>query len=259
MLAEARQRAILRHLGDAGAVRVAQLSETLSVTEETIRRDLDKLARDGRVMRTHGGAVLPQSESRDLPFVVRETANLEAKQEIARLALRFVGPNDVIALDASSTVHQLAQILIDKPITVVTNALPATVVLAGRPHIRLVSTGGFLDHGSSSWTGRIAEQALQKLNINTLFLSSAGLDLTRGLSEVDDDQRSMKRHMLDLAERVVLMVDFSKLGVRGAVQLADQSEVDLVLTDARADERFVAALRRSGVNVQQWGDDSAGV
>jgi DeoR/GlpR family transcriptional regulator of sugar metabolism len=253
MLARQRHREILTRLADIGAVRVAELADSLGVTEETIRRDLDKLGGEGKLVRTHGGALPIRQQSQDLPFSVRSSAHHAEKESIARFALRHISAHDVIALDASSTVHELARVLPDMPLTVVTNALPATAVLMTRSNIRVFSTGGFLDTPSRSWVGSFAEQSLERVNINKLFLSSKGLDLARGLSEVDDAQARVKRRMMDLAEEKYLLIDHSKFGARSAVYLSQVNDVDVLLTDSGADTALLEEIRRVGVRIETVG------
>jgi len=250
MLPEQRHREILGRLATTGAVRVADLARALGVAEETIRRDLERLSQEGWLVRTHGGALPNRDVSRDDPFEVRSGAQHEQKKAIARQALRHVSEGDVIALDASSTVHELARILPDTPLTVVTNALPASAVLLPRANIRVLSTGGFLDNASRSWLGWLAEHALERVNINKFFMSSKGVDPTRGLSEVDDAQARVKRRMMELADQIYLLADSSKLGGRAAVFLADIHEVDVLITDGGADPATLESLAAAGVKVE---------
>lgn len=250
MLAEQRQHEILATLSSAGAVRVTELAKTLGVTEETIRRDLEKLDRAGRLLRTHGGALPAARGMLDVPFHVRRSAQHAAKASIARVALQHVVENDVIAVDASSTAHELALILPNIPLTVVTNALPAAAVLLPRENISVFCTGGFLHGPSRSWVGSAAEEAFTGININKLFLSTIGLDAQRGLSELDEPQARVKRRMIDLAQEVILLIDRTKLGRRAAVHLADLSAVDRVISDADADHELLRRLRDEGVPVE---------
>ncbi len=248
MLASQRHQAILARLSQTGGARVTELAQALGVTEETVRRDLERLQHEGKLLRTHGGAV--PATSLDLPFEVRHTAQVEQKQRIARRALAHLAEGDVIALDASSTVYELAQIIPDMPLTVVTNSLPASGVLLGHPRVRVISTGGSLDPGSRSWLGSLAEHALDRLSVNKFFLSVKGLDLELGLSEVDDQQARIKRRMMELAQRRFLLVDGSKFGTRSVVRMGRIDEVEMVITDAGAPAEFVTQLRAGGRRVE---------
>jgi DeoR/GlpR family transcriptional regulator of sugar metabolism len=246
MLAGQRQSEILSRMEGSGGARVSALAQALCVTQETIRRDMQKLERQRKLIRIHGGAIPIREEQRDLPFDVRKTANLEAKRALAARALQEIGEGDVVALDASSTAYELARALPDMPLTVVTNSVSVSVTLMTCSHIRVVSTGGILEVGSRSYVGSLAEAALQRLNVNKLFLSSKGIDPRRGLSETTDEQARVKRRMMDVSEQVFLLADHSKFGVRSAVFFADTLEANVVITDGQADSAVVAAVRETG-------------
>jgi len=234
MLAAERHLEILARIARRGSVRVVELAGSLDVAEETIRRDLEKLDRDGRLLRTHGGALRLANGTEELPFTVRTVTRQKQKRAIAALAVKQIVPGDVIALDASSTVNELAQLIPDMPLTVVTNSLTAIASLQGRPQIRVVGTGGILDAPSRSFVGTLAEKALEQFNMNRLFFSSKGVDLARGLSVVDDNHAGIKRRMIELSTQVCLLVDSSKFGVSSVEFFAGLDEVDILFTDGAA-------------------------
>lgn len=250
MLAKQRRRDILIRLERVGGVRVASLAKTLQVTEETIRRDLERLDADGRLLRTHGGAVPIRDSRRNPSFDTRRVTKLEEKAAIARCAVKWIVEGDVIGLDVSSTTHELAQIIPDIPLTVVTNSIPVVLALMSHANVRLVSTGGDFDDQAWSFTGALAEQALSRFNINKLFLSSKGVDLARGLSDATDNQARVKRAMMDIAEETHLLADHSKFGVRSVVFFAELSEIDLVITDAGVEPTVLDQLSRAGVKAR---------
>lgn len=250
LLAGQRHERILEMLETNGGVRVAQLAVELGVTEETIRRDLEKLDQAGKLVRIHGGAVPLTGLSRDLPFDVRQSENLALKELIAKRALVYVSEGDVIAMDASSTVFELARTLPDIPLTVVTNSLAVTLHFWGRNHTSVLSTGGQLDSTSRSWLGSFAEDFLNRVNINKFFLSSVGIDLNRGLSEIDDAQARVKRRFMDAAEEVVLLADHSKVGRKSTVSLAPMQEVTHVITDAGVRPELVREISALGPTIE---------
>ncbi|MEW6250119.1 MAG: DeoR/GlpR family DNA-binding transcription regulator [Planctomycetota bacterium] len=255
MLAQQRQSQILARLSDAGGVRVADLARTLEVSEETIRRDLEQLGRTGRLVRTHGGAVPVPEERRDPPFDVRQTAHHAEKRAIALAAVRHVADGDVLALDASSTAYELACVLPDLPVTVITNSVPTSAALVGRRNVRVICTGGVLENRTRSFLGSLAEDALKRFNITKLFLSAKGIDPARGLSEVADEQARYKRCLLDLAAQAYLLLDHTKLGVRSVVFFAPVTEVNLLITDAAADAGVLRELHERGLQTQIAGED----
>ena len=257
MLARQRQREILNRLRVTGSVRVADLARRLHVTEETIRRDLEKLEAAGKLVRAHGGALPLEAGDHELPFDVRKTANLTAKRSIAAAAARFVADGDVIALDASTTAHELARSLPDFAITVVTNSLVIASSLAGRSRIRAFCTGGALDRLSLSLVGSLAEDSLNRFHIAKAFLSCKGFDPARGLSVASDEHARMKRRMLDVADKTYLLADHSKFGVSSVVIFANLTDIDCLITDGRTDDGLLETIRLAGVAVERAGGDGA--
>ncbi|MEW6742380.1 MAG: DeoR/GlpR family DNA-binding transcription regulator [Planctomycetota bacterium] len=253
MLAPERHRAILERLAKAGALRVSAIAAHLGVTEETVRRDLGRLACEGRLLRTHGGAVALSDDRRDLPFAVRQAAHHDAKVRIARQALEHVREGDVIGLDASSTAHEVARLLPDIPVTVVCNALLAVLTLLNRRRVRVIATGGTVDPPSRSLVGSFAERTLEQINLRRVFLSSKGVDFARGLSELDAAQARIKSRMMAVAEEIILLVDHSKFGVRSVVFFGDVKDVDIVITDAGAPREVMVELEKLGIKAERAG------
>ena len=250
MLAQERQREILNRVLAGGSVRVAQLARELNVTEETIRRDLERLDQEGRLIRIHGGALPPEKDRRDLPFVVRETVNLNAKRSIALCAVRHVADGDVIALDASSTAREMARLIPDIPLTVITNSIAVVAELVDRIRVRVISTGGVLDAPSLSYIGPLAEQALSRFHIRKLFLSCQGVDFERGLSVTADEHAGIKHRMMELAETTILLVDQSKFGVRAVEFFGPLADIDMVITDAGINLETKEKLEAHGLAVE---------
>ncbi len=249
LLARERHRQIISRLQLAGSVRVSALAAELNVTEETIRRDLEKLDREGKLVRIHGGAVTVETDRRDLPFDVREAVNLDKKRAIAARAVRYINEGDVIALDASSTARELAREIPDVALTVVTNSVAVAGVLAHRARVRVVATGGILDAPSLSYVGSMAEEAVARYHIRKLFLSSQGVDLERGLSVTADEHARIKRRMIDLAETSYLLADSSKFGCKAVEFFARLDEFSRIVTDTGIDAVMLETMRERGLSV----------
>ncbi|HMP74903.1 MAG TPA: DeoR/GlpR family DNA-binding transcription regulator [Kiritimatiellia bacterium] len=247
MLALERQREIIALLAARGSARVAELAERFDVTEETIRRDLDKLEQDGRLTRSHGGAVA--QEQRETPHWQREYVNTVEKEAIVREAVKLISEGDTLILDASSTSWFLAKRLPEIPLTVITNALHVSLVLAERQHCRLISTGGTLVPTSMSFVGSEAQLALRRYHAGRLFVSCRGLDLQRGASDMSEEQAMVRRVMMEISDKRYLMIDSSKLGIRALSILAPASAFSRLITDDRAPEAFCRALEDQGVPV----------
>lgn len=182
MLAIERRNAILSKLYLDGKVIVSALSQEFDVTEETIRRDLDKLDKEGLVKKSYGGAVLVQNFSTDLPHSVRKKANVEAKQKIAEKISTLFQDGDCIMLDASSTALLLLNYIRNlKNITLITNSVEALIELSDKDDWNVFSTGGKLKKGSLSLVGPSAEKTIRSFHVDYAVCSSKGLDITRGI------------------------------------------------------------------------------
>jgi DeoR/GlpR family transcriptional regulator of sugar metabolism len=249
MLAVERHRRILELVNLQGSVRTAEVAQSLEVTEETVRRDFEKLEAEGQLARAHGGAVRLEASRRDLPLSSREGEQVAEKQKIAALALRCIGPGETVLMDASSTVFQLVRQLPDMPLTVLTPALKVAVELSARTSIQVVMLGGILNPRSLSCQGPLVEQALECYHVQKAFLSCRGVDLERGLSEANDEQARLKRRMIALADKIHLLADHSKLGLRSSFFFAKTEELDVLLTDRDPGPEMRTALQACGTQI----------
>lgn len=242
MLAVERQRQLLDLLHRNGSVRTADVARTLQVTEETVRRDFEKLEIDGALVRSHGGAVRVEIPRREFSVSERARQNAPGKARIARAALRHVVPGQTLFLDASTTVQHLARLLADQPVTVLTNSLQIATLLAPNAAIRVVLLGGELLASSLSCAGWAAEQAAELYRIDAAFVSCRGIDSERGLSEAAEEQARLKRHVLERAESVHLLADVSKAGVASSYFFASCSIIDTWIVDATPPRAFKPAF-----------------
>src|SRR5690554_4050475 len=150
MLVAERWQRIVQLVNERGSIRVTELSELCDVTEETIRRDLDRLESEGKLLRSHGGAISVQEIQAETPYFERETMNAEQKHHIARVAVDGVVDHDRIILDASTTAWYMAQHLPNRPLVVITNSLKVAIELSTKDKIQVISTGGQLSPRSLS-------------------------------------------------------------------------------------------------------------
>lgn len=243
MLVAERYEKIVRLVNERGSIRVSELAELCEVTEETIRRDLDKLEQAGRLRRSHGGAVSVQDQPSEVPYAEREVTQIREKQAIAREAVKQVKPRDRILLDASSSAWYLAAALPDMPLTVLTNSIKVSLELAGKERIEVVCTGGILSNRSLSYVGPLAEQALEQYYVNKAFISCKGVHLERGISESNELQARLKHRMIGMADEVILLADSSKLGVQDFAQVTGLQRVHSLITDLGADSGYLRELK----------------
>ncbi len=251
MLVAERYEKIVSLVNERGSIRVSELSELCQVTEETIRRDLDRLEQSGRLRRSHGGAVsvkdMPQHP--EIPYALREITHADEKKRIALEAIKRIQPKDRILLDASSTAWYMASDLPDIPLTVLTNSIKVATELSNKEKIEVISTGGILAQRSLSFVGPLAERSLDAYHVDKVFLSCKGVHLDRGISESNELQARIKERMIGMADEVVLLADSSKFGVQAFTHVADLAEVDVIITDRRISKETVDVLEDRGITV----------
>mgnify|MGYP003584103505 CR=1 FL=1 len=253
MLALERHRWVLDHLNARGSVRTSEVSEALGVTEETVRRDFEKLEVEGMLMRSHGGAVRLESNRRESPLQERAGENIVAKQAIARAALVRIKTGQTVYFDASTTVLQLALLVPDQPLTVVTNGLQIAMALAERSEIDCVLLGGVLKSNSMSTGGWAAEKALEIYHLDAAFLSCRGVDPERGFSDAGEVHARLKHAVMDRSDKVVLLADRSKSGLASSYFFAKPSDIDLWITDAALPPQIAQVVAAQGLRVEVAG------
>ncbi|MBD2867489.1 DeoR/GlpR family DNA-binding transcription regulator [Paenibacillus arenilitoris] len=249
MLVAERYDKIVQLVNERGSIRVTELSELCQVTEETIRRDLDRLEQAGRLRRSHGGAVSVKDQQPEIPYFEREVTRAEEKKRIAEEAVKLIRPKDRILLDASSTAWYMAASMPDIPLTVLTNSIKVAMELSGKEKIEVISTGGILASRSLSYVGPLAERSLDAYHVDKAFFSCKGVHLERGISESNELQARIKHKMVGMADQVILLADSSKFGVQAFTHVADLSDVDAIVTDGRLPGELLAQLREMQIDV----------
>ena len=249
MLVAERHREIVSVVDKKSSIRVTELAKMFGVTEETIRRDLEKLEAQGKLLRSHGGAVSVKNIEVETPFSERQIAQVEEKKAIAREAVKRVKEGDVILLDASTTAWQIAQLLPDMNVTVLTNAIKVAVELSTRTHVRVISTGGTLSPLSLSFVGPLAERSLEAYHANKVFFSCKGVDVQTGISDSNEWQALLKKRMLDIADERYLLVEHSKFGVKALAVFGQLHQIGEVITDDKVSTDIVNELKGMDISV----------
>ena len=231
MLPAERKRTVVQLVTEQDGCSVARLADELEFSKATIRRDLQDLAAEGRIERSHGGAVPVSSVGRERSYDQREVDHLDAKQAIATRASEEIRDGHVVCFDAGTTTTEVARAAPDSGFVGVANMPELALELAdGGVDVKL--TGGTMRPRSHAMVGPTAESFLDRRNFDLLFLGTNGITADTGLSTPDEDEAAVKRRMVDNANRVVLVADHTKFGERSFVSVADSDEIDLFVTDA---------------------------
>lgn len=249
MLVAERYDKIVQLVNERSSIRVSELSELCGVTEETIRRDLDKLEQQGKLRRSHGGAVSIKEIQAETPYTEREIIHQKEKKLIAAAAVKLIEPYDRIALDASSSAWYMASILPDIPLTVITNSIKVAVELSSKEKIQVISSGGLLAARSLSYVGPMAERSLEPYYVDKAFISCKGVHLERGISESNELQAMVKQRLIKQSDKVYLLSDNSKLGLQAFTHVAGWEDIHVVITDDGIQEAHSEALRSRGIEV----------
>lgn len=253
MLARHRQALILQEIRGSGSARVSELTVRLRVSDMTIRRDLEVLARAGLVDKVHGGAVLPGAPSSHEPgFDTKAALQQPAKAAIARAAAQLVTPGTAIGLSAGTTTFVLAKRLIAIPgVTIVTNSVRvASLLRAGQAadhparDASVVLTGG-IRTPSDALVGPIADLTIRSLHLDVLFLGCHGIDPVAGLTTPNLAEAETNRAFMQAARKVMVVADHTKWGIVGLSSFADLADVATLISDSglRAEARALLADR----------------
>lgn len=248
MFALERQKIILDKLNLDGAVWVSKLSEELGVTEETIRRDLEKLENKEVLVRTHGGAVPIIESTYELSLEKRKKTNLPAKEKLARIASEYIMPGDTIFLDSSTTTFYIAkEIKKMKNITVISNSLRVINELSNSENIKTIAVGGVVSN-NQSFVGYLAENAI-KSNFFAMkfFFSSKGISPEAGIMESNDLECAIKKQMLDNSTEKYYLCDSSKIGRIGFYKLTPIENIDYFITDTSLNSDYIDKFNEYGV------------
>jgi DeoR/GlpR family transcriptional regulator of sugar metabolism len=235
VLAQQRQVRILSELRRAGAVRVADLTELLGVSDMTVRRDLEQLAAEGVARKVHGGAVLAGQVAFEPGFAAKSQLAQPAKQAIAAFAATLIRPGAAIALSAGTTTWALARhVATLAGLTVVTNSTTVADVITSMDtggQVTVILTGG-VRTPSAALVGPIADRTIAAMHVDQLFLGVHGMDGRAGYTTPNLAEATTNRALVDGAREVIVLADSSKWGVVGLADIAPLSRAAVVVTDA---------------------------
>ena len=240
MLALERRNLILEKLQNEKRVVVSELSQLYGVSEETIRRDLDKLEKEGLAIKSYGGAVINEDVSIDLPFNVRKNQNVVGKQKMAEIVASLV--------HASTTAVFVAKALKEKErLTVITNSMEILLELADVSGWNIISTGGMMKEGYLAFLGSRTEEVIRSYFVDTVIFSCKALDENWGVMESQEAFGTAKRAMLDSGRKKILVVDNTKFDQTAFSVAGRLRDVDIVVTDAKPSEKWLKLFKEEGV------------
>jgi len=245
-----RTKVILQHLESEGSVSVADLSRKLSVSEATIRRDLDALHEEKKLKRVHGGAIFADHLENELPVKKRISQFETEKQTIASEASKLINHGDTIFLGSGTTTLEIAKLIKDRTdLTVVTNSLLVAHLIGIYGKADLIFVGGFLRREELSFIGHITEQALGEINVDKIILGIPAIDVREGLSNDYLPEVMTDRTIINLCPELIIVADHTKFGKTASAFLAPINRISKLITDSNTDPHILEQLRSNGITV----------
>ena len=250
MLAAERRRVITERIQATGQVVVNALSAEFQVSEETIRRDLEALEKDGIATRIYGGAVLRGNDHAAPPYSIRKNTNIEPKVSIARMLSQLIRDGDTLMVDESSTAaYAVRAIRQKKNITLITNSLELLREMTGQDSWHIISTGGTLKPDVLALVGPHALRTVRSYHAHYAVLSCRGINSQLGLADSDDAVVQLKQAMLASCDQSILLADHRKFDRSGLVALGSLDLVDKLITDCPPSAQWQQRLKASGVEL----------
>ena len=250
MLPIERRSEILQKLMIDGKVVVSELAELYEVTEETIRRDLEKLEADGHAKKTYGGAVRNDNINNDVPYIVRKQTNVAGKKYIAERIGELISDSDSLLLDASTTALFTVKSIFNKHnLTIVTKSVAVLLELPQGHDWNVISTGGFYRSDAMYYYGSACEKVIDKYNVDYAILSCKGLDMEKGVTDTRESAAELKQAFLKSAKKVILAVDHTKFSKVSFVSLCGFDAIDTVVTDVEPDEEWKAFFAEKNIRL----------
>ena len=244
-----RQDQILEYINKAQKANTNELAEYFNVSKVTIRRDIDTLASQGLVVKTHGGAIsVTKSLHREIPYAYKAEHNQNAKKRIGVVAAECIEDGDIIILDSGSTTLEIAKNIIQKNITVVTDDIKIAMELSNKDNVTVIVSGGTLSDPVYTLTGNNVSEFFSRLHVNKTFLGCDAVDLEFGISNRTYGEVDIKSAMIRAADEVIMVTDNSKLNRKVFCQICDISVLDKLVIN-EIDERNRKGFTEKGVEI----------
>lgn len=245
-----RQKRILALINERGGGSVDDLAKECGVSTMTIRRELSALAREGKVIRTHGGATLGEKVLFDFQFLQRARVQEAAKESIAETAAAMVEDGQSVMIDSGTTTLALARHLQGrKGLTLVTTSLPIAAALQHAPDVRVLLLGGFVRRDAADLTGALTEANLESLRADIAFLGADGVDLSGRVYNDSPEVARLLGKMAAAARTTYIVADSFKIGRTALVRFGSIARWGGLITDRAVSRSQAAALRRASVNL----------
>ncbi|WP_080871976.1 DeoR/GlpR family DNA-binding transcription regulator [Oceanobacillus timonensis] len=238
MLPVERQKKIIDLLMVKKVMRMPALQEEMEISIDTLRRDINALAKQGKIKKIYGGVKLAEPKLGEISMEERMISHLDEKTAIAKTCHAHIEEGDCIYLDSGSTTFQIAKYIKEKRnLTVITNSVPVILELMNS-HIELIVIGGKVRKNEQSVVTYDYLFNFHQLNIQKAFICASGITIERGISDYNVEEALARKKIIDLSHEVYVAADSSKFGKNVTVSIAELDKVNYIVTDERVDESF---------------------
>lgn len=245
-----RQHQILQLVERQQRIRVVEICIVFDVSLATARRDLDVLAKGGKLQRVHGGAITLTQFPAEQPILQRQREQSDEKIRIGQVAASLVQDGETVLLGSGTTVMEAARALRGrKHLTVLTNSLPVVNILAGIEEISVIGLGGMLRDSELSFIGHITEQALNEVRADKVFIGTRAISLEDGLTHEYLPETMTDRAILKAGKEIIVLADHTKFGRTATVLLAPLERIHTIVTDDLVPMDFIQSVRERGIRL----------
>ncbi|WCK52594.1 DeoR/GlpR family DNA-binding transcription regulator [Aneurinibacillus sp. Ricciae_BoGa-3] len=226
------------------------MAEELNVSPETIRRDLDRLEKAGKLKKVYGGAILATSDSGEPPFDQKQMINEKEKRAIGRLAALLVEDNDILMLGNGTTVIEIIRYLNDKNnVTIITHSAPVMQLAMEIFKGRIIFIGGEVDVRQKSTIGPLSELMLRNMKASKAFISAGGVSTVDGITDYDLNQAHMSRILKERAEQVIVLADHTKFGKTTFAHICHLEDISILISDWHCSDEWEKMLAHTEIQL----------
>ncbi|MFH1761896.1 MAG: DeoR/GlpR family DNA-binding transcription regulator [bacterium] len=250
MLPKERQNLILSLIEEKTSITSKEIADKLSLSLPTLWRDLKILSQKGRIIKTHGGAVLKREGDFEFLFSTRMKKHISEKKRIAEYASTLINPGDIIALDTGTTSTLFASFLKDKEnITVVTTSMSVAQELINAKRIYSILIGGDIKEETMSTTGPMTLQNISNFRVNKYFIGASAINPDNGTQDAYLFEIEIKKALMKISQKNIVLADSSKFGKNSLAVMAEFKEIDTIITDNNLRKEYEYQITKAGVNL----------
>jgi len=250
MLQAERRNLIVEHMNTYGKLVVEDIAKELNTSPMTIRRDLKYLEDNNIIKRTHGGAVLRNMLTDEMPYKQKCKKFVSEKSRIANFAVSLIYEGGTIILDAGTTNMEIAKRLKDlKKVKVITTDLMIAAYLSQYKHVEIYCTGGLIEGLTGACSGSKAREFLESIHADIAFLGASAIDVDLGLSSPSIEKVGVKQQMIKSAEKAILVADHGKFGKKSFAKICPLNQFDCIITDSGIDKEILDKIQHRGIQI----------